>query len=91
MTFVPVDVRLWRHSRKHFLAAGISHFDPTATSSFDVVTAAAKLGCTKPAFIAARIDSTEGLVDCAQQSRVPWWSFTKTALATAALRLSQLS
>jgi D-alanyl-D-alanine carboxypeptidase len=26
-------------------------------------------------------------VDCAQQSCVPWWSFTKTAIATAALRL----
>jgi D-alanyl-D-alanine carboxypeptidase len=41
----------------------------------------------KPTFITARIDSTEGLSDCAQQSDVPWWSFTKTALATAALRL----
>jgi D-alanyl-D-alanine carboxypeptidase len=41
----------------------------------------------KPTFITARIDSTVGLVDCAQQSRIPWWSFTKTALATAALRL----
>jgi CubicO group peptidase (beta-lactamase class C family) len=33
------------------------------------------------------MDSTEGLVDCARQSCVPWWSFTKTVLATAALRL----
>jgi hypothetical protein len=28
-TFVPVDVRLWGHSGKHLLAAGISHFDPS--------------------------------------------------------------
>ena len=38
-------------------------------------------------FITARIDSAEVPVDWVQQSRVPWWSFTKTALATAALRL----
>ena len=48
---------------------------------------AAKLGCMKPTFITARTDSTDGVVDCARQSRVPWWSFTKTALATAALIL----
>jgi CubicO group peptidase (beta-lactamase class C family) len=41
----------------------------------------------KSTLITARIDSTGALADCAQQSRVPWWSFTKTALATAALRL----
>lgn len=41
----------------------------------------------KQAFITARIDSTEGVVDCAEKSCVPWWSFTKTALATAALQL----
>ena len=32
-TFVPVDVRLWGHSGKHLLAAGISHFDPNRTST----------------------------------------------------------
>ena len=41
----------------------------------------------KQAFITARIDSPEGVVDYAHQSCVPWWSFTKTALATAALQL----
>ncbi len=41
----------------------------------------------KPTFITAVIDATERSVDRAQQSCVPWWSFTKTALATAALRL----
>jgi hypothetical protein len=35
-TFVPVDVRLWGHSGKHLLAAGISHFDPQRTSSADI-------------------------------------------------------
>src|SRR6266851_8669253 len=33
---------------------------------------AAKLGCMNPSFITARIDSTEGQGDCAQQSRIPW-------------------
>jgi hypothetical protein len=32
-TFVPVDVRSWRHSGKHLLAAGISHFDPSRKST----------------------------------------------------------
>jgi D-alanyl-D-alanine carboxypeptidase len=41
----------------------------------------------KQAFITARIDSTEGVADRAPQLCVPWWSFTKTALATAALQL----
>jgi CubicO group peptidase (beta-lactamase class C family) len=40
----------------------------------------------KQAFITARIDSTEAAADCAQKSCVPWWSFTKTELATAALQ-----
>ena len=39
------------------------------------------------AFITARIDSPEGALDYADESCVPWWSFTKTALATAALQL----
>jgi len=34
-TFVPVDVRLWGHSGKHLLAAGISHFDPQPTPAID--------------------------------------------------------
>lgn len=41
----------------------------------------------KATFITARIDLTEGAVDSAERSCVPWWSFTKTALATAALCL----
>jgi CubicO group peptidase (beta-lactamase class C family) len=41
----------------------------------------------KTTFITARIDAPEGPVVCEQQAAVPWWSFTKTALATAALRL----
>jgi CubicO group peptidase (beta-lactamase class C family) len=38
-------------------------------------------------FITARIDALEEPVVREQQVTVPWWSFTKTALATAALRL----
>ncbi|MCP1850280.1 MULTISPECIES: serine hydrolase domain-containing protein [unclassified Bradyrhizobium] len=41
----------------------------------------------KTTFITARIDAMEGPTDGEQQSVVPWWSFTKTALAAAALRL----
>jgi D-alanyl-D-alanine carboxypeptidase len=41
----------------------------------------------KMTFLTARSDSLEGPAGRAQQSVVPWWSFTKTALATAALRL----
>ena len=41
----------------------------------------------KTTFITARIDALEEPVVREQQSVVPWWSFTKTALATAALRL----
>jgi D-alanyl-D-alanine carboxypeptidase len=38
-------------------------------------------------FLTARIDADGGQKACADETRVPWWSFTKTALATAALRL----
>jgi D-alanyl-D-alanine carboxypeptidase len=38
-------------------------------------------------FLTARIDADGGPERCSDQARVPWWSFTKTALATAALRL----
>ena len=38
-------------------------------------------------FVTARIDVDGGPESCADQARVPWWSFTKTALATAALQL----
>src|ERR1700694_1626108 len=38
-------------------------------------------------FFTARIDANGGPESCADQARVPWWSFTKTALATAALQL----
>ena len=38
-------------------------------------------------FLSARIDAAGGLETCADHARVPWWSFTKTALATAALQL----
>jgi D-alanyl-D-alanine carboxypeptidase len=41
----------------------------------------------KQGFLMARISSTGEVVDCAPQPSVPWWSFTKTALATAALQL----
>lgn len=37
--------------------------------------------------LTARIDTDAGPAPSADQARVPWWSFTKTALATAALRL----
>ena len=38
-------------------------------------------------FFTARIDANGGPESCADQARVPWWSFTKTALAAAALQL----
>jgi D-alanyl-D-alanine carboxypeptidase len=38
-------------------------------------------------FLTARIDSDGGSESFANRIRVPWWSFTKTALATAALQL----
>jgi CubicO group peptidase (beta-lactamase class C family) len=38
-------------------------------------------------FLAARIDAAAGPETCADHALVPWWSFTKTALATAALQL----
>jgi CubicO group peptidase (beta-lactamase class C family) len=38
-------------------------------------------------FLTARIDPNGGPDALADRVRVPWWSFTKTALATAALRL----
>jgi D-alanyl-D-alanine carboxypeptidase len=38
-------------------------------------------------FLSARIDADRELETCNDHARVPWWSFTKTALATAALRL----
>ena len=42
---------------------------------------------TRPATLTARVDANGG-VDCAvDQFSVPWWSFTKTALAAAALQL----
>jgi hypothetical protein len=38
-------------------------------------------------FLTARMDADGGLEIGADQARVPWWSFTKTALAVAALQL----
>jgi CubicO group peptidase (beta-lactamase class C family) len=38
-------------------------------------------------FLTARMDADGGPETSADQKRVPWWSFTKTALATAALQL----
>ena len=38
-------------------------------------------------FLTARIDVAGGPEIGADRTRVPWWSFTKTALATAALQL----
>jgi CubicO group peptidase (beta-lactamase class C family) len=38
-------------------------------------------------FLTARLDATGGPEIRADHARVPWWSFTKTALATAALQL----
>src|SRR5271165_98006 len=38
-------------------------------------------------FLVARIDVDGGPDACSDQACVPWWSFTKTALATAALLL----
>ena len=38
-------------------------------------------------FLAARIDANGGPEACSDKACVPWWSFTKTALATAALQL----
>jgi D-alanyl-D-alanine carboxypeptidase len=38
-------------------------------------------------FLTARIDATGGLQIRADHTPVPWWSFTKTALAAAALQL----
>ena len=46
---------------------------------------AAKLGVMKQGFITARIDSAADVG--ARQPLVPWWSFTKTVQATAALQL----
>jgi D-alanyl-D-alanine carboxypeptidase len=37
--------------------------------------------------LTARIDRNGGPDICADDARVPWWSYTKTALATAALQL----
>jgi D-alanyl-D-alanine carboxypeptidase len=42
---------------------------------------------TSRPFLTARIDARGGPEICADLARVPWWSFTKTALATAALQL----
>jgi CubicO group peptidase (beta-lactamase class C family) len=42
---------------------------------------------TGPPFLTARIDVNGGREVHADQACVPWWSFTKTALATAALQL----
>lgn len=41
----------------------------------------------KTTFITARSDELDQAAGRAKQSTVPWWSFTKTALATAALSL----
>src|SRR5215471_7363402 len=41
----------------------------------------------KTSFISAQINSIEEPASRVQRPRVPWWSFTKTALAAAALRL----
>jgi CubicO group peptidase (beta-lactamase class C family) len=38
-------------------------------------------------FLTAQINADSGPGACADQTRVPWWSFTKTALAAAALKL----
>jgi D-alanyl-D-alanine carboxypeptidase len=40
-----------------------------------------------PVFLTAQIDADGELEACADQTRVPWWSFTKTALAVAAMQL----
>jgi CubicO group peptidase (beta-lactamase class C family) len=42
---------------------------------------------TDRGFLTARIDADGGPETHADHARVPWWSFTKTALATAALQL----
>jgi D-alanyl-D-alanine carboxypeptidase len=42
---------------------------------------------TDQPLFSARIDANGGPEIRADQARVPWWSFTKTALATAALQL----
>jgi D-alanyl-D-alanine carboxypeptidase len=44
-------------------------------------------GMVDQPFLTARIDDDSGPESNAGEARVPWWSFTKTALATAALRL----
>ena len=51
------------------------------------VRAHANMERMKTTFITGRSDSLEGPVVRVQQATVPWWSFTKTALATAALCL----
>src|SRR5687768_11403862 len=38
-------------------------------------------------FLSARIDGDGTIAITSDQVSVPWWSFTKTALATAALQL----
>ena len=38
-------------------------------------------------FLTARIDADGEPKACADQTHVPWWSFTKTAMAAAALKL----
>lgn len=58
--------------------------DPKATFSFGH---RAKLIYMKTIFITARSDSLEEPASPLRQSVVPWWSFTKTVLATAALKL----
>src|SRR5262249_48151834 len=42
---------------------------------------------TDQGFLTARIDADGGPETRADHACVPWWSFTKTALATAALQL----
>jgi len=42
---------------------------------------------TQPPVLTARINIKGGPEIGADYARIPWWSFTKTALATAALQL----
>jgi D-alanyl-D-alanine carboxypeptidase len=45
------------------------------------------IGMNDRLFLTARIDADHAPKDWSDHSCVPWWSFTKTALATAALQL----
>src|SRR6516225_9617962 len=67
---------------------GPTDFPPSRHPSLTSMSGSAVLATVAhERFLTARIDVTGGPDIRADRTRVPWWSFTKTALATAALQL----